>query len=151
MSHVESNNGSNSEFTVDYDNFLLLISCGEKEIIELSSDEALNKFYSSEVAEDQLQDPLILAGDKVVPLVLSEIKNKDMPRRRYAIGALGSIGNPLALPVLEGILNDGFEKDYFQCDALEAIAMIDFNYAKKLAKINLDSSSDCMNWLGTDI
>ena len=98
-----------------------------------SSEKALVMFFNSNFAEDQLADPLILAGKKVVPRLLEEITKKDMPRRRYAIYALGQIGEPSAIPILESIMNDSSEADYIRCDALEAIALIDRGRGRLLA------------------
>jgi hypothetical protein len=84
-------------------------------------------------AEDQLMDPLILCGRRVAPLVIAEIQNKDMHRRRYAIGFLGNGHYSEALPVLEKILSDGSEIFYFRADALIAIFQIAPNRARELA------------------
>src|SRR5262245_45882955 len=87
-------------------------------VMLMSAEGALNRFYTygndpdDAVAEDMLMDPLIVAGEKVVPLVIREIKNKEMPRRRYAIGFLGNGSYKQALPALEDIFQDLSEKDY---------------------------------------
>jgi hypothetical protein len=96
--------------------------------------EALEDFYEAkDRAEDQLMDPLILTGSSVVPLVLKELPNKDMRRRRYAIGFLGNGRYSEALPMLEVILNDESEIYYIRADALEAIFQISQSRAKELA------------------
>jgi len=79
-------------------------------------------------------DPLIKAGSAVVPLVLKEVKNKNMPRRRYAIAFLGNGSYREALPVLEAILNDPTEEDYIRGDALQSIYMIDQVRSKEFAQ-----------------
>ncbi|HEY3039305.1 MAG TPA: hypothetical protein VGJ66_11240 [Pyrinomonadaceae bacterium] len=79
-------------------------------------------------------DPLILAGDKVVPLVLKQVKDKNMRRRRYAIGFLGNGSYKQALQSLETILQDATEEDYFRGDALQSIYMIDEFRGRELAK-----------------
>jgi hypothetical protein len=117
----------------------------------ISPEQAIKDFYSSNRAEDQLMDPLILAGEKVVPLLLIEIERKTQPRRRYAIGALGNIQDNSALPVLERILRDESEEDYFRCDALNSIGMIDFQRGKELAAINEESSVECLSRLSSVI
>jgi len=98
-------------------------------------EEALQSFYANEGAEDMLSDPLVLAGDKVVPLVINEVRNKQMQRRRYAITFLGNGPYLGAIPVLEEILNDDTEKDYFRGDALLALYRVSkekgLDYAKK--------------------
>ena len=103
--------------------------------IYLTPEGALKQFYSqNDVAEDMIMDPLILAGEKVVPLVIQDIKNKNMPRRRYAIGFLGNGSYQIALPVLTEILDDAKEKPYFRGDALIAIYKINKNIGVELAK-----------------
>lgn len=97
--------------------------------------DALQDFLNArDRAEDQLMDPLILAGQRVVPLVIAEIQKKDMPQRRYAIGFLGNGHYSEALPVLEKILSDDSELFYFKADALEAIYQIEPNRALELAR-----------------
>ena len=99
-----------------------------------SPEAALEQFYNNAGPEDTLIDPLIIAGDKVVPLVLREVKNKNMPRRRYAIGFLGNGSYREALPVLEAILQDAGEEDYFRGDALHSIYQIDESLGRELAQ-----------------
>ncbi len=117
----------------------------------LTPEESLEKFYSYEAPEELLMNPLISSGSEVVPLIMIEIQNKDMPRRRYAIGALGHIQDVSALPALLGILNDGGEKDYFRCDALKAIGMIDFEQAKNLAGNYEKDSIECLSRLSNEL
>lgn len=94
----------------------------------------LNRFYTEQnLFEDQLEDSLILAGSKMAPLLEREILKKEIQRRRYAIGALGFIGNNNSVQILEHILQDKSEIEYFRGDALEAIAGIDLPYAQKIA------------------
>lgn len=99
-----------------------------------SPEEVLNRFYTEkDLAEDQLQDSLIMAGPKMAPLLEQEILKKDIPRRRYAIGALSNIGDHGSIPALEQILQDKSEMEYFRVDALESIALIDLSYAQSIA------------------
>ncbi|MBP2656953.1 MAG: hypothetical protein H6Q73_4522 [Firmicutes bacterium] len=104
-----------------------------------SPEDTLNRFYTEhDLAEDQLKDSLILAGTKMVPLLEREILKKDIPRRRYAIGTLGYLGNENSLVVLEHIFHDESEEAYFRGDALLAIASIDLLYAQKIASQHLN-------------
>jgi len=109
-----------------------------------TADEALNKFFNNNVAEDQIMDPLILAGSKVVPLLLEKISDKSMQNRRYAIGAIGNIGDENAIPKLIGILNDPVEDSYFRCDALNSIAMISQETGRKLAQSYKADNDKCL-------
>lgn len=110
----------------------------------LSPEDALRTFYENNGPEDTLMDPLILAGDSVVPLVLKEVRNKNMPRRRYAIGFLGNGSYKESLPSLDAILQDPTEEDYFRGDALQSIYMTDESRGKELAQEYKDSQ----NYLG---
>ena len=98
--------------------------------------DALQDFYEAkDRAEDQLIDPLILAGRRVVPLLILNLPNKEMRLRRYAIGFLGNGGYIEALPALEHILEDESEINYFRADALLAIYQISQTRAKELAPL----------------
>jgi hypothetical protein len=79
-------------------------------------------------------DPLILAGDKVVPLVIDRIRDKNMPKRRYAIGFLGNGPYKDALQVLETLLHDLTERDVIRGDALISIYQIDASLGLKYAE-----------------
>jgi len=92
-----------------------------------------NKFYAGN-HEPELDDPLIEAGKTMTLVICDAIKNKDMRMRRYAIGALGYIGDKRALPSLETILKSKDEIYYFRGDALHAIYQIDRSLGKKYAK-----------------
>lgn len=100
----------------------------------LTAEESLERFYQNQGPEDTLMDPLILAGDKVVPVVIEKVKEKKMVRRRYAIGFLGNGSYTQALPVLKTILQDSSELDYFRSDALHAIYQIDASSGLQLAQ-----------------
>jgi len=91
-----------------------------------------DKFYNGD-HEPDLDDPLIEAGKKMTLVICEAIKNKDMRLRRYAIGALGYIGDKRAIPTLESILKSKDEIYYFRGDALHAIYQIDNVLGKKYA------------------
>ncbi len=116
-----------------------------------SPEEALNNFYSGELAEGELVDSLILGGKRIVPLLLEKIRDKNMPQRRYAISALGHLDDTSAVPVLESILKDVSEMDYFRCDALEAITILNPSAGRAFARDNLDSSIGCIRELSRAI
>ena len=86
---------------------------------------AYEAFCNSEgLAEDQLMDPLVLAGPGVIPHVVRGVRDRNMPRRGYAILFLGMVEATEALPVLRSILDDDTEKDIVRGDALRAIALL---------------------------
>ena len=82
-----------------------------------------DRFYAGD-HEPELDDPLIEAGPKMTLVICEAVANKDMRLRRYAIGALGFVGDSRALATLERILEDTNEKFYFRGDALHAIYQI---------------------------
>ena len=115
----------------------LCVGCGLLALVtscKTSPEAALDHFYKSTGPEDTLMDPLILAGETVVPLVVREVNNKNMPRRRYAIGFLGNGSYREALPVLKTILQDTGEEIHFRGDALHSIYQIDESLAREFAE-----------------
>jgi hypothetical protein len=95
---------------------------------------ALAEFYAGESRPECLiTQPLEQQGSSVVPLIIRDLPNKTMSRRRYAIGFLGEGRYPEALPRLERILLDATEIDYFRADALAAIFKIAPTRAQALA------------------
>jgi hypothetical protein len=95
--------------------------------------ETWKKFYAGD-HEPELDDPLIEAGKRMTLVICEAIKNKDMRLRRYAIGALGYIGDKRAIPTLEQILESKEEIYYFRGDALHAIYQLDKKLGKQYAK-----------------
>jgi HEAT repeat protein len=112
---------------------------------------AIHIFYTRECAEDQNMYPLIIAGKRVIPYLIEEIKNPEMYKRRYAIGALGLIGDTKVIPFLEKLLDDESEICYFRYDALVSIATIDFEYAKKLANKYVDKKIEMVSELSKEL
>ena len=108
------------------------------EVTPRTGEEALAAFYAQRndgmTAEDQLMDPLVLAGERAVPVVLREVVRADMPLRRYAIGFLGNAQSAEAVPVLRRILGDSTERDLFRGDALESLWMIRVSGREELAR-----------------
>jgi hypothetical protein len=99
-------------------------------------EKAMAEFYTRQAPEETLTEPLVRAGAGIVPVVIREIFNKEMPRRRYAIQFLGEQHHRDALPALEAILSDETELDYFRADALQAISEIDGRRGKELASMH---------------
>ena len=90
------------------------------------------QFYSGD-HEPELDDPLIAAGGKMTLVICDAIGHRDMRLRRYAIGALGHIGDERSLPALESILRATDEIHYFRGDALHAIYLINRAIGKQYA------------------
>jgi len=113
---------------------LLLPGCNHREIPS-SPQKALEQFYAAtDVAEDQLMDPLILRGPDVVPLLIREVPSRKMPRRLYGILAIGHIGDGRGLDVLKQIVSDPSEKEDIRYGALRSITLIDRDLALEVAK-----------------
>ncbi len=100
---------------------------------EKEAQELLNYFYTDRVPEPITDRYLLRAGKGIVPYLLIEIQKRDMPKRGYAIVALGKIVERLALPVLIKILEDRSEVVYFRRDAIEAIWRIDRKLGEEYA------------------
>ena len=87
-----------------------------------------------------IDDPLIAAGKSMTPEICAAVAHQDMEKRRYAIGALGFIGDAAALPTLEGVLADTSEPDYVRADALRSIYQIDAARGTALAQEHKDAT-----------
>ena len=81
-------------------------------------------FYSASGELDKM-NILIRADPGIWPSIIEAIKQKKMYSRRYAIGALGYIGDRGAIKTLQEILNDQSELDYYRGDALLSLFQID--------------------------
>jgi len=107
-------------------------------------------FYAEGDHEPDLDDPLIEAGPLMVPAICEAIVHPDMKRRRYAIGALGFIGDRAALPTLEAILKKKSELEYFRGDALQSIYQIDQELGTKYA-MEFESENQYLTMIATAI
>jgi len=100
-------------------------------------EEALQDFYRDPIesgrAEDMLIDPLIICGNDVVPLIMKEIVNPDMPSRNYAIFFLGNGEYVEAQPLLEEIVAKPNESSGIKQLALQSIWRINPERGKQLA------------------
>ena len=120
----------------------MFAACTADEPVEqVDPTEALREFYAYDGAEDTLKDPLIVAGTDVVPLVLEEIVKTDMVKRRYAIQALGNIGDSAAIPTLEFLAQSTSEPGYIRCVSTQAVAQIDWDAGRELAQRFSESGS----------
>jgi hypothetical protein len=98
--------------------------------------EAIRRFYDyGDRAEFQLEDPLIVAGPCVVPMVIEEVRRGDRPLRRYAIDFLGTAGDERARPLLLEILGSDAEQGYYRADALVALYQLDPSEGRRLAQV----------------
>jgi hypothetical protein len=113
---------------------LILTGCGRKR----SPENLLNDFLTQETMESFLALPLCAGGEKIVPLVTEKVRDRNMKRRRYAIGFLGVTESRLPIPVLEKIVKDETEEEVFRGDALHSIYLLDESLGKKLANENRD-------------
>ena len=111
-------------------------------------EKAFNEFLTTQHKESWIVAPLCSAGEKVVPLVLQKIQNRYMERRVYAIGFLGSGEYQQAIPVLEKLANDKYEKVSIRANSLEAIFLIKESKGRELAgkyKNNTDYLGEMAN------
>ncbi len=113
---------------------VIVTGCFKSKIDDKEAQKILNDFYTDNVPEPILDRHLVNAGKAIVPYLLVEIQKKDMPKRGYAILALGKIGDKQALPVLLRILEDSSELIYFRDDALRAIWHIDKKLGEEYAR-----------------
>ncbi len=127
-------------------------SCGDDQgrtaiqpVDNMSGSQVMEEFYRWSGAEDTLMDPLIVAGNRIVSHILQDISDESMPKRRYAIGALGNIGDHSAIPVLADIALDTAEVDYIRCDCVQAIAMIDWEEGTRVASLIAGGSTQSGN------
>ncbi len=75
------------------------------------------KFYSDNEAEPKLY----WHRESIVPYLLTESKKKDIPKREYAILAVGRIGDKRALLVLQAIILKDAENQIIRDNALWSI------------------------------
>ncbi len=73
-----------------------------------------------------------------------------MKMRRYAIGALGYIGDKRAIPILEAILKNKNEIEYFRGDALHAIYQLDRRLGSRYAK-KYENENDYLKMMSSAI
>ncbi len=111
--------------------FILLfaVACSNK-----SPEAVLEEFYNYNEPGSESLDPLILAGERVVPLIIEKIQDKNMQRRRLAIEFLGNGSYKQATSVLEKIVRDETEENHFRVTALIAIFQIDKNLGSQFAQ-----------------
>jgi HEAT repeat protein len=107
-----------------------------------SPEAVLEEFYNYNEPDSESLDPLILAGEKVVPLVMERVQDRNTQRRRLAIQFLGNSSYKQALPVLEKIMKDETEESHFRSTALISIFKIDEKLVKQFAQQYKVSKND---------
>jgi hypothetical protein len=112
---------------------LVLTSCYRKPMDQREAQQVLNEFYTNREPESEMDYPLLRAGKAIVPYLTLEVSKRDMPRREYAILALGKIGDRRALTTLINILEDRLESLGARDAALRAIWHIDRGVGEKYA------------------
>jgi HEAT repeat protein len=113
---------------------IFIIGCAKSKIGDKEAKTILNDFYFDNVPESINDRHLLNAGKAIVPHLIIEIQNKNMPKRGYAILALGKIGDKEAIPILAKILEDRSELIYFRTDSLRAIWHIDQKLGEEYAR-----------------
>jgi len=103
-----------------------------------SSEKALADFRdpNSTRKRDQRMDPLILAGRRVVPLVMDALERDELSlsRRVEAVRFLGNGGYTEALELLKEMFADSGEPEGVRVEALRSIALIDRDLATEYAQ-----------------
>ena len=119
--------------------FLLLsvlsgvLGCSPQALSEDEARKVLNDFYTDNVPESINDRHLLNAGKSIVPYLITEIQKEDMPKRGYAILALGKIGDRRALPVLIRMYENPTSRGVLQGVLLTAIWHIDRKLGEELA------------------
>jgi hypothetical protein len=99
-----------------------------------SPEATLDDFYEYHAPDSEGLDPLILAGDKIVPLVIEKIQDRNMNKRGLAIDFLGNGEHKIAIPILEEIVIDESEEEHFRKIALVSIYQIDGELGNEFAQ-----------------
>ncbi len=94
---------------------------------------AWREFYYGGSSEIDVGSSLVRVGEPIVPSVCRAIADRNMKRRRYAIAALGWIGDRRALPSIQKVLSDATELQELRADALAAIYRISPRLAHRLS------------------
>jgi HEAT repeat protein len=110
--------------------FMTVFLINSSSVDEQEAEERINGFYTDPVPESILDRLLLDAGKGIVPHLIVKIKDKDMPMRGYAIGALIRLEARSAVPVLLDILNDPYPWE--RTTALTAIWYLDRELGEEL-------------------
>jgi len=113
----------------------LICGCSRHDLDKKTAAQIITAFYVDAAPEPLLSEGLVKAGRGIVPYLCVEISNKNMPKRGYAILALGEIGDTRAIQTLKDILENETEPMDVRSDALRAIWHIDRLIGDNCAKI----------------
>jgi hypothetical protein len=95
---------------------------------------AWEHFYVLAFHEPKIDDSLIAAGPEMAPYIAQAVMHRDMKRRRYAVGALGCIGDARVMPTLVELASDEAEVSVIRGDAIESIYLIESQLGKQYAR-----------------
>lgn len=86
---------------------------------------AFHDFQTTQHKESWIVAPLCAAGEMVVPLVTEKIKDKNLERRAYAIGFLGTTEGKIPVDTLEKIVMDETETEGSRSGSLKSLFLVD--------------------------
>lgn len=86
------------------------------------------------IHEPAIDDSLIAAGPEMAPCIAEAVMHRDMERRRYAVGALGCIGDAKVIPALTKLASDETEVAVIRDDAIQSIYLIESQLGKQYAR-----------------
>jgi hypothetical protein len=116
-----------------------------------STHDILERFYNSNVPENQIADELIIHSKPMCPVICQKIKDKNMPKRGYAILFLGNESFKDGKDVLLSILQDDTENSSIKVNPLilNELWIIGFTSSTKLCvRISLTQLSPCSSSSG---
>lgn len=95
---------------------------------------AWEHFYVLAFHEPKIDDSLIAAGPEMAPYIAEAVMHRDMKRRRYAVSALGCIGDARVIPTLVELASDKTEVFVIRGDAITSIYLIESQLGKQYAR-----------------
>ena len=114
--------------------FIIAISLiGGCHLVPGTPEAAFHEFQTTQHKESWIVAPLCAAGEMVVPLVTEKIKDKNLDRRIYGIGFLGTTETKIPMDTLEAIVMDETETEGFRSTALESLFLVDETRGRAVA------------------
>ena len=105
--------------------FVIVITITGCYLVPGTPEAAFHEFQTSQQKESFIVAPLCAAGEVVVPLVTEKIKDKNLDRRIYAIGFLGTAESKIPVDALERIVMDETEGEGYRSEALRSLFLVD--------------------------